>query len=140
MIRLLGKVSAVSFRDLLLLAEAFACVAGMRLALWLVPFRYFRRAPRVAACHEGNTDRLAWAVLAACALVPKSTCFVRALAAQRLYARHGYASELQIGVDKPNSSGFSAHAWLDLRGETVIGSPPLGRFTPLFSLTSESHT
>ena len=140
MIRRLRKLARLSWGDLLVLTEALVCVSVIRLALWLVPFRFLRRTPRVAACRQGDTDRLTRAVLAAASVVPKSTCLVRALAAQRLFARHGYGSELRIGVSKPDRNGFSAHAWLDLGGETVIERAPLGLFTPIFSLTSESRS
>jgi hypothetical protein len=132
---MLRKLARLSCRDLLVLAEALVFVSVIRLALWLVPFRYFRLAPRVAA--PPDTDRLTWAVLTAAAVVPKSSCLVRAMAAQRLFARHGHASDLHIGVAQSVEEGFAAHAWLDLGGKPVIGRTPPGRFTPILSLTSE---
>jgi hypothetical protein len=134
---MLYKLARLSCRDLLMLAEALVCVSAIRLALWLVPFRYLRPAPRVAVPHD--TDRLTWAILAAASVVPKSSCLVRAMAAQRLFARHGHASDLHIGVAQSVEEGFLAHAWLDLGGEPVIGRMPAGRYTPILSTTSERH-
>lgn len=133
--QMLRKLSRLSAQDVLVLAEALVFVSLIRLALWLVPFRYLRPAPRVVT--RPDTDRLAWAVLAAAAVVPKSSCLVRAMAAQRLFARHGHASDLHIGVALAVEEGFAAHAWLDLGGEPVIGRVPPGRYTPILSMTSE---
>ena len=132
---MLKKLVRLSCRDLVVLAEALVCVSLIRLALWLVPFRYLRPTPRVAVPHD--TDRLTWAILAAASVVPKSSCLVRAMAAQRLFARHGHASDLHIGVAQSVEEGFAAHAWLDLGGEPVIGRMPPGRYTPILSTTSE---
>src|SRR5450432_3329331 len=135
--RMLTKLARLSGRDLLMLTEAFVCVSLIRLALWVIPFRYLRPAPRVVTPHD--TDRLAWAVLTAASVVPKSSCLVRAMAAQRLFARHGHSSDLHIGVAQSVEEGFAAHAWLNLGGEPVIGRMPPGRYTPILSVTSEPH-
>ena len=121
MIRRLRKLARLSWGDLLLLTEALVCVSAIRLALWLVPFRFLRLAPSVAARHATDTDRLTWAILIAAAVVPQSTCLVRALAAQRLFARHGHASNLHIGVAQSVEEGLAAHAWLECRGAILVG-------------------
>jgi transglutaminase superfamily protein len=119
-IRLLRKLARLSCGDLLALTEALVCVSAIRLAVWFVPFRYLRPAPSVAARHAADTDRLTRAVLAAAAVVPKSTCLVRAMAAQRLFARHGHASHLHIGVAQSVEEGFVAHAWLECYGAVLV--------------------
>ena len=118
---MLRKLARLSGGELLVLAKALVWISAIRLALWLVPFRYFKLTPWVAPGAARDTDRLTWAVLAAAALVPKSTCLVRALAAQRLFARHGHASHLHIGVAQSVEEGFAAHAWLEYRGAVLVG-------------------
>jgi hypothetical protein len=67
-----------------------------------------------------EAKRLAWAVETASRRAPGTTCLSKALALQHLLSANGRGSELMIGVD--NSQGrFSAHAWLVVDGEILIG-------------------
>jgi hypothetical protein len=43
------------------------------------------------------------------------------LAAQILLARAGVPSTLRLGVRKDPGGKFQAHAWLEWRGETILG-------------------
>lgn len=118
--------------DRRLLLEAATLQAAVRLALWFFPVRTLRRAitPQ-ATSHKPQppVSHLAWAVNASARFIPRSTCLVRALAAQRLLARHGYPSTLHLGVAK--SPEFQAHAWLECQGAILIGAAAPGRYTPL---------
>jgi hypothetical protein len=119
--------------DRLLLLEAALLQAAVRLALWFLPARTLHRTitPQ-ATTHEPQApvSQLAWAVNASTRFIPRSTCLVRALAAQRLLARHGYPSTLHLGVARaPN--GLDAHAWLECQGAILLGAPAPGRYTPL---------
>lgn len=88
-------------------------------------------APRAATCGpQPALSQLAWAVNASTRVIPRSTCLVRALAARRLLARHGYASTLRIGVARAPES-IDAHAWLECNGAILIGAPVPGRYTLL---------
>ena len=60
--------------------------------------------PRVAA-------RLPW----------RSDCLIQAMAAQRWLQRSGIATRIVIGVDQPKDGPFVSHAWLEYRGERLIG-------------------
>ena len=67
-----------------------------------------------------EAKQLAWAVETASRRAPGATCLSKALALQHLLSANGHKSELVIGVD--NSRGrFSAHAWLVVDGEILIG-------------------
>jgi hypothetical protein len=129
---MLRKLARLSWGDLPVLTEALVLVSAIRLALWFIPFRYFTLAPRVAPCQDGDTNRLRWAVLAAAAVVPKSTCLVRALAAQRLFALHGHVSRLHIGVAPSVEEGLAAHAWLEYRGDILVGGTTT-QFSPILA-------
>jgi len=129
---MLRKLARLSGGEVRVLAEALVWVSAIRLALWVVPFRYFGLNPRVQPRTAGDTNRLTWAILAAAAVVPESTCLVRALAAQRLFARHGHAAHLHIGVAQSVEEGFAAHAWLEYRGAVLIGRTH-NEFVPLLT-------
>jgi Transglutaminase-like superfamily len=51
----------------------------------------------------------------------RSDCVIQAMAAQRWLATHGLASEIQIGVERPEGAPFGAHAWLVHHGAVVTG-------------------
>jgi hypothetical protein len=80
-----------------------------------------------------NAYQIAWAVRSGARFLPRSTCLVRALAAQALLTRHGYRPRLTIGVAK-SQSRFEAHAWVTCKGEVVIGGRETGQYTTLLNL------
>lgn len=130
-------------------------VAFVRLALWVLPFRWLRAlvarlvSPAPAGVEPadvrpgqraqqvqrdlawGIAARVSWAVERAGRFIPRSTCLVRALSAQALLAREGVASTLCFGVGGGNGQ-FRAHAWLECAGRVVVGGDEdLSRFAPL---------
>jgi len=127
--------------DRRLLLEAAMLQAAVRLALWFLPARTWHRLSacvgipmrhRPSACVV-SPSRAAWAIAATTRVIPRSTCLVRALAAQRLLARHGYPSTLHLGVARA-PHGLDAHAWLECQGAILLGAPAPGRYTLLTSL------
>ena len=144
MLNRLRKYLRLAGPDRRLLLEAALLQAAVRVALWCMPARTLRRTPRPASRDsQPAVAQLAWAVNAASSVIPRSTCLVRALAARRLLARHGYPSTLHLGVAR-TSDGLAAHAWLDHAGGTLIGGGEAGRYTPLpgqgTSATTASRT
>jgi hypothetical protein len=140
----LRKYLRLAAPDRRLLLEAALLQAAVRVALWCMPARTLRRTPRPASRDsQPAVSQLAWAVNAASSVIPRSTCLVRALAARRLLARHGYPSTLRLGVAR-TSDGLAAHAWLECQGAILIGAAPPGRYTPLpaqgTSATTASRT
>jgi hypothetical protein len=126
-------------RRFFLLLEAAIFVAGYRCALWLLPFRLLNKPPRISRRRTATPARLAWAIAAAAARIPRSTCLVRALAARRLLARHGYASTLHLGVARA-PDGLDAHAWLECQGAILLGAPAPGRYTPLPARSGDQYS
>ena len=124
----------------LLLQAAFSILAvgvGLR-------FLSFERL-QVLACRGAGrattpvrSDRIVWAVEAAARHIPASTCLNKALAAQALLTRHGYASQLMIGVAKGEACRLDAHAWIICQDRVLIGGPETGRYTPLLNLEVRS--
>jgi Transglutaminase-like superfamily len=127
---LLRKFLRLPAPDRRLLLEAARLQAAVRLALWFFPVRTWHRPSACVGIPDTvSPARAAWAIAASARLIPRSTCLVRALAAQRLLARHGYPSTLHLGVAK--SPEFQAHAWLEHDGSPVVGAPGPGRYTLL---------
>lgn len=55
---------------------------------------------------------------------------VQAIAAQEWLARLGMASEIRIGVERPEDGPFAAHAWL-VRKERIITGGDVARYSLL---------
>lgn len=60
----------------------------------------------------------------------RSDCLVQALAAQRMLAGKGIASQIVIGVDNTSEKGFEPHAWLRY-GDKVVTGGEVARFAVL---------
>nr|UXE41701.1 hypothetical protein Hi04_10k_c5966_00034 [uncultured bacterium] len=129
-VRKLGRLSSAE-RSLLL--QTFLLLAWVRLALWVLPFRW---VSRVLARHSGSCGirtaipeaRLIWAVRVMAARVPAATCLVQAMTAKYLLERRGRNPCLCLGITKDNGI-LLAHAWLVLDGRTVLG----GEIAPSYS-------
>jgi hypothetical protein len=109
-----------------------SCVSGADGRAWCGP-------PPKWSVGRSTVDRVSWAVRAASRVMPgAANCLVRALATQALLAKHGYSSELKIGVRKAADGGLAAHAWLESAGAIVIGEFELDRYVPLATSGSGS--
>ena len=127
--------------DQLRLVRAAFLILFIRLGLQLMPFRTLRRLlskmgrvrQDALPPDEVSIRQVVWAVSAAGRRMPwASTCLTRALAAQVMLGRLGEPTALSIGVAKDEQDKFKAHAWLESRGEVVIGGEEsLTEFTKL---------
>ena len=59
-----------------------------------------------------------------------STCLVLAVALRLMLARRGIPAVIRLGVRKVEG-GLSAHAWLLVGGEAVLGAGEASSFQPL---------
>lgn len=76
-----------------------------------------RPVPRPASAQD-----VAWAVGVAAEWLPgEYKCLPRAYAAHWLLARHGHASEVQVGVARDAAGKVEAHAWVVQGGQIVVG-------------------
>jgi len=83
----------------------------------------------------GATEEVVWAVESASKLMPwASTCLTQALTAQVLLLRRGRPALVHIGTLRGEDGAFHAHAWVESRGEVVIGGHELEQFTRLVVL------
>jgi hypothetical protein len=92
--------------------EALLLLWGVRLALWLFPFRVVgSRFHRHLGHSSGYTlSEVCSSLRSSGRFVPYATCLVQAIAAQNLLARYGYPSTVQVGVKMENNQ-LHAHAW-----------------------------
>ncbi len=135
-----------------LLMKAAVLLWGVRLGLWLLPFRTLQRLlawwigpspgnAREAAhlshfptCQPADLptiDGIVWAVTVASRYVPKATCFTQALAVHALLQRGGHPTQIHIGVAKSDESQVEAHAWVECQGRVVVGGSDTARYAPL---------
>lgn len=144
--RLLRRFVQLSSGNRLLLFEAVCLLSAVKLGLGLLPFRVLKRLTaklanpsRLDTSQRVSIQDIVWAVEAATWHLPgRAKCLARALTTQVLMGRHGYPSELRIGVAKDDAGRLEAHAWLEHDGELVIGGMRgLSKFVPLPSLEGE---
>ncbi len=130
---------------------AWGLMWGTRLSLWALPFGVVRaivvpslaptRSPRIqtastetdagiSGTFTNDLEEIVNSVRSVSRFVPRATCLIQALVAQRLLARAGIDSALQIGVTR-GDGGLEAHAWVEHRGRAVIGDIGLDRFPRL---------
>lgn len=129
MIDLWQRVRALSARDRRLLGEAAYLLVTMTIGVRMRSYAGVRRlAARLARRprREGVTAaRAAWAIVAVADRLPwHTTCLVRALAGYTLCLRHGWPTDLRIGVlphKVSDPSPLRSHAWLVRDGEVLIG-------------------
>jgi hypothetical protein len=118
--RVVQRFRQLSSEERMLLARALALLVLVR--LWL-PFASFDRLERWARPGRGAAHpaaHLVWAARTAVRWLPGTTCLPAALVLQRLMGAAGHESELHIGVAREGGR-LTAHAWVALQGEVLIG-------------------
>jgi hypothetical protein len=141
--RALRKLLSLPAGERSLLLEAALLVPLVHALQSALPFRRWRglltpKRPPVHAPRGGSTpEQIAAAVLRAQRGVPGVyRCLPAAYAGHLLLHRYGYPSVIHVGVGRDPNGDFEAHAWVECRGQILIGDlPDLGRFVPLPPLT-----
>jgi len=110
------------------LAEAVVLIVCVRIGLHVLSFpELTRRLDRRAHASSKQRDalsRITWAAAAVTRRLPGTTCLAEALTACTMLRRHGYDATLRIGARSGASTVLEAHAWVECRGEVVIGHVP----------------
>jgi transglutaminase superfamily protein len=146
---------ALPAKERRLLLTAFLVVLATRLALVILPSRVIIRVvarissarrggratglfpnplstPRGRSTDKGRDARLiTWAVERVSLRIPGATCLTQALSAHILLLKHGYPSQLCLGVARSDKGDFRAHAWLESEGRVVIGADGVAKLTRL---------
>lgn len=147
---LLRKFVARPWADKVLLVRALGFVCGVRVGLWILPYRTVQRLmdTPLAARPTGPPDpreerayqrRVVGSVEAiGRRLLGDKPCLVQALVARRFMRQGGYDTQLRIGVAKDGRE-LLAHAWLEREGRIIIGGTSSRfRYKPL--VPAQSHT
>lgn len=137
------RVRRCEAEDVKLLLQAIMLLAGVRIALSILPFRYFIPfTKRLAArglksnCTDRRTiDGAAWAVARVSPWIPKASCLTQAVATQVMLSWRGVPAKLHIGVTRNDDAKFAAHAWVTTGDRVVVGGT-VENFTPLVVLES----
>ena len=118
------------------LREAAVTLLLARLAIRFVPaariFAWVDRPPhRIRRFADDEAGWVWWAVENVGARRwMTALCLPRALAAHAMLRRRGIASRLCLGVAR-ESGALSAHAWLEVGDDTIVGADDVDRFTRL---------
>jgi len=119
-------------RGLVIMAGAVVCTRALPFAVWK---SFGLRSARVRPAPAGpriSPVQIVRAVDSASRVIPGGgNCLARALTGRALMARHGYASELVLGVAKGSSGALSSHAWLRHDGGTLLGAQGVNGFVPM---------
>lgn len=119
-----------------LLGGALITIVRVRVALWLLPWSRLAKSTalrRRITLPPPSPERLEWTIRVASRAVPYATCLTQALALQRVFARHGYRSIVQVGVCHIDRH-FVAHAWVEHEGQTRLSTPEnVARYSRFFS-------
>ena len=138
-----GKFFRLPAAERALFVRAVLTLAAARVTTWALPFNLARRLvvarPRGAVADSFTHEQIGWAIAHAQRLVPLATCLPQALTAESLLHRNGRPAVLRLGVKRPASGKFIAHAWVVSAGRIVVGALPraeMDEFTPLPPLPS----
>ena len=140
----LRKFFALTGAKRLLLLRAFALLWTLRLALWLMPYRFVKKRVAQASRRRGTDTRLspddiAWCVDTAGRLVVgDGNCLVHAMTAQVLFGRRGIEHTLRIGVVKDRRGKLEAHAWIEHGDRIIIGGVGAERFKSILVVKGEA--
>lgn len=109
-----------------LLAEAVLMTGAASLAIRALPFRRVAKlaSGRAArATHAASVAATVRAVETAGRHVPwRAVCFQRGLALHWMLRRRGIASVLHYGVSPPAAGPITAHVWVSVEDEIVLGA------------------
>jgi hypothetical protein len=141
MIALARKFLRQPAADRRLLVRALAlhgCLAALvrlvrfgRINRWLRVHQN-RLTPTAPAPDRVSIERVVWAVRTATTVVPWGrTCLTEALTASVLLRRMGCDATIHYGVAADNVRPLAAHAWVEYRGDIVIGRSSAPRYETL---------
>ena len=136
--RSLARVSRLDRREWRLLLQAIGGLAGANL---LLVGRSFQDAVKFGAVPLGSrrtgadAEAIVWAVRAASRRVPfRAKCIEQGIVAQRMMRRAGIDARLHYGARTgPDAKPLSAHVWVTVGGQAVIGGEEAAAFAELSS-------
>jgi len=148
------KFMRLRWCDRTALLKTYLLLTSIRLGLWLLPFQGLRKLldcisrpshpagqpleswPNLPQPNPQQMHRRMQMIHLCCRYLPGHVkCLARALTAQVILRRHHHPCQLRIGVAKNPRGQLDAHAWVELKGEVVMGQvDDLGRYTMMSAL------
>jgi hypothetical protein len=127
-----SRLRTLSWADRALLLEAVTCLALVRAAVLVLPFRRIepwlgrRMTESPLDGHYGDLPlQVAWTIEVAAKRTPwRSKCLEQAIAAKLMLRRRGVPSTMYLGVARSRD----AHAWLRVGPVDLIGGAGRERF------------
>jgi hypothetical protein len=142
----LRTLRSLSWADRVLLAEAALRLAGARLAVRFLPFRFL--SPHLGAHMQetgnevqdrGLLRRVTWAIDAVSRRAPwRCKCLEQGIAAKMMLRRRHQPNTLYLGVARGDQE-VEAHAWVRSGTVYVTGGRDHERFTVVSSFADEAH-
>lgn len=131
----------------LVLVEGLITLAAASAAIKLLPFSRIAAAAGAArpqgSAERGDhadIDRCHWAVRTWSRIVPwRTVCFQQGLTLHFMLRRRGVTSVLHYGVAQLPNKGLSAHVWVSVEGENVIGGEEAAGHTLLASFPAHAE-
>lgn len=123
------------------------CLLELLRAQWAVRHRPFAETaatlqqPLSAMCPPAERDetlsQVRWAMGSIHRRISwRPACLVRAIAAQRVLARHRVASSLVLSVTPASGAVVDAHAWLEAGDVVVTGRTEKSKYVPIYTLSN----
>lgn len=125
--------------------DAFRRLIAARLAFSRLEARELLQRNAAAARAEAApdrsdellADRIGFIIARLAKRLPwRSDCVIQAIAAQEWLAERGMASEIRIGVERPEDGPFAAHAWL-VRDERIITGGDISRYSVMQGISAK---
>lgn len=129
----------LKFEQKIIWLKAAICLVIIKTGLQLLPFGWFRKVFKwmAASGQKRSTEKdkvlsASWAVRSAAYHLPLSLlCLPQALSVKYLL-RHEKDLKVQIGVLINQPGDLEAHAWVEWKGEVVLGDLPEKHFQPIW--------
>jgi len=126
---LLRKFFRLPSREKYLFLKTVFLLASYRIQLKTTPLQKLltcvnsesQKLLQITTYHRIAPKRLAKIIIGASRIVPRTTCLSQALTGKRVFAEHGYKTQLHIGVHQDITVNFEAHAWLSLGDDILLG-------------------
>ncbi len=137
----LRKALALSASDWLTVAQAAGWFAVVELGLGCLPVRTIMWISRRRAASHWRHDedgqaaqRVAYCVEVAARLDPlRPTCLKKALVLYLILSGKDFEAQIMIGAAR-DGDRLDAHAWVEHKGQAILGKPASGRYFTLCAL------
>ncbi len=133
------KFQKLNREDKYLLIKTYLMLWIVRLMLWVFKVQTILSFSEKYISPNKNhisIQKIVWAINSTSPYVPRASCLTRSIVSKDLFKQYGYESEIKIGVAKDEKGHLNAHAWVEIRSETVIGHSEVD-YTPILKDLNE---